>query len=97
MTRSSTAAPPLARACTCLTSRAYAVARVRAIAWTQGAEREALWEELKNFTPVGPPAEGGDEASAPAEAPAAAAPAAEAPAAEPAKAEAPAAEAVPAS
>ena len=40
----------------------------------QGAERDALWEELKKFTPVGAPAEGAEEGEA--EAPSASAPAA---------------------
>ena len=49
--------------------------------WSQGAERDALWEELKNFTPVGPPAEEGGNGNAPA-------PADEAPPADGAAAEA---------
>ena len=42
--------------------------------WSQGEERDALWEELKKFTPVGAPAEEGQgeaPAAADAEAPAA--------------------------
>lgn len=69
----------------------------------QGAERDALWEELKKFTPVGAAAEGGEGEEAKAEGegdkPKGEAPAAEAPAEAPAaeKADAPAALPVPAS